>query len=153
NAGVGASHTSYVIHLRPNVFWDTEPIRAVTAHDVVRGLKRLCTPLHRSTALPYLTSTVRGLAEYRDGHPGDARTAAELAAYANSHDISGVLALDDETLVVELLRPALDVVDILALPCVSPVPVEYDAYLPDSPQARRNLRSSGPYRPVHGPDG
>ncbi|TCO59648.1 ABC transporter substrate-binding protein [Actinocrispum wychmicini] len=145
NAGVGASYTSYVIHLRPDVYWDTDPVRAVTAHDVVRGVKRMCTPFCRPTALPYFTSTIRGLAEYLAGHPA---TPADLAEYANSHEISGVFALDDQTLVVELLRPALDLVDILAQPCASPVPAEYDAFLPDSAEARRNQRSTGPYRPV-----
>ncbi|GLZ42294.1 ABC transporter substrate-binding protein [Actinokineospora sp. NBRC 105648] len=153
NAGLGARGTSYVIRLRPNVFWDTEPPRAVVAQDVIRGLKRLCTPFHTSTALPYLLSTIRGLAEYRDGHPESLRTPADLAEYAAAHEIAGVFALDDETLVVELSHPALDLVDILAMPCVSPAPVEYDAYLPDSPEVRRNLRSTGPYRPMPGPAG
>ncbi|SES41778.1 ABC transporter substrate-binding protein [Actinokineospora terrae] len=148
NAGLGARGTSYVIHLRPDVYWDTTPARRVTAQDVVRGLKRLCTPFYRSTALPYFLSTIRGMADYRDGHPASLRTAADLAEHANTHDIAGVFALDEQTLVVELDHPAVDVVDVLALPCASPAPVEYDAFLPDSPQARAALRSTGPYRPV-----
>ncbi|GLW89814.1 hypothetical protein Aglo03_06300 [Actinokineospora globicatena] len=153
NAGLGARGTSYVVHVRPDAYWDTSPPRRVTAADVVRGLKRLCTPFHRSTALPYFLCTIRGMAEYRDGHPASLRTAAELAEHAGTHDIAGVFALDEQTLVVEVSSPAVDVIDVLALPCASPAPVEYDAFLPDSPEARRALRSTGPYRPVAGSEG
>ncbi|GAA3011187.1 ABC transporter substrate-binding protein [Actinokineospora diospyrosa] len=151
NAGLGARGTSYVIHLRRDARWDTG--RPVTAHDVVRGLKRLCGPFHTSTALPYFLSTIRGMADYRDGHPASLRTAADLAEHANTHDIAGVLALDEHTLVVELEHPAPDIIDILALPCAAPVPVEYEAFLPDSPEVRAALRSTGPYRPVGIADG
>ncbi|MBM7774180.1 peptide/nickel transport system substrate-binding protein [Actinokineospora baliensis] len=144
NAGLGARGTSYVIHLRPDARWDVD--RPVTTRDVVRGLKRLCTPFHTSTALPYFLSTIRGMAAYRDGHPSSLRTAADLAEHANTHDIAGVLALDERTLVIELDHPAPDLIDILALPCASPVPIEYDAFLPDSAEARAALRSTGPYR-------
>ena len=36
----------------------------------------------------------------------------------------GVLVLDDESLVIELIRPAIDFAAIMALPCASPAPVE-----------------------------
>ncbi|WP_051385359.1 ABC transporter substrate-binding protein [Actinokineospora inagensis] len=152
NGGLGASGRSYVIHLRRGAAWDTAsdttPARPVTAHDVVRGLKRLCTQFYRSTALPYFLTAVRGMADYRDGHPASMRTAADLADHANTHDIDGVFALDDHTVVVEVTHPAADIIDLLALPCASPAPVEYDAFLPESPETRRNLRSNGPYRPT-----
>lgn len=41
--------------------------------------------------------------------------AVELAAYQNSYEISGLRAVDDHALVVELLRPANDLVNILAM--------------------------------------
>lgn len=152
NTGMGARHTNYVVHLRRGVFWDTEPAREVTAHDVVRGLKRLANPLTRPAALPYFTSTIRGMAQYCEDYAAAIRrddpTAEELAAFQNSHDIPGVLVLDDESLVIELVRPAIDFAAIMALPCASPAPVEYDAFLPGSPELHRNLRSNGPYRPV-----
>lgn len=148
NAGVGASHTSYVVHLRPEVYWDTTPPHRVTAHDVVRGLKRLCNPVHAPAALPYFTSTIRGMADFHDGYaaavnPADADP-AELAAYQNTHEIPGILVLDDESLVFELIQPALDFLNILALPCAAPAPVEYDAFVPGTAE----LRSTGPYRPA-----
>jgi peptide/nickel transport system substrate-binding protein len=149
NAGLGASGTTYVVHLRPGVRWDTEDSRAVTAHDVVRGMKRLANPVRPPAVLPYFTSTIRGMAEFHAqfvAAAGADPTAAELAAFQDSHEISGVFALDDESLVFELVRPALDFISMLALPAVAPAPAEYDAYLPDSPELRQNLRANGPYR-------
>ncbi|ONI76371.1 hypothetical protein ALI144C_37635 [Actinosynnema sp. ALI-1.44] len=152
NAGLGASGRSYVVHLRPGVRWDTTPPRPLTAHDVVRGLKRLAGPTVRNPALPFFTSTIRGMAEYHREFAAAAPdgTAEQLARFQNTHEIAGVFALDDESLVIELLRPTLDIVDILALPCASPAPAEYDAFVPDSPEFREHIRSLGPYRPVPG---
>lgn len=152
NTGMGARHTNYVVHLRRGVYWDSAPAREVTAHDVVRGLKRLANPLTRPAALPYFTSTIRGMAQYCEDYAAAIRRddpgAEELAAFQNSHDIPGVLVLDEESLVIELMRPAIDFAAIMALPCASPAPVEYDAFVPGSPELHRNLRSNGPYRPV-----
>lgn len=150
NAGVGASHLSYVVHLRPGVLWDTTPPREVTTADVVRGIKRLCNPVSRPAALPYFTSTIRGLAEFCDGYSaafGDSHpSAALLAEYQYEHDIPGVFVLDDETLVFELVRPALDFANILALPCASPLPAEYDDLVPGDADFPRHAVSNGPYR-------
>ncbi|MBF6331906.1 ABC transporter substrate-binding protein [Nocardia transvalensis] len=150
NAGVGASYTSYVVHLRSGVLWDTTPARPVTAYDVARGFKRMCNPLRGPAVLPYFTSTIRGMAEYCEGYAaavhGAGPNPVALAAYQNSHEISGVRVLDDETVVFELIRPALDFIDLLTLPCTSPAPAEYDAFLPDDPELPDNIRSTGPYR-------
>lgn len=150
NAGLGASHRSYVAHLRPDAWWDTPLPRRITAHDVVRGFKRLANPVTRHPALPYFRSTVRGMdrycSEYASAVAGQPVTAELLAAFANAHELPGVFALDDETVVIELVRPALDFPDMLALSCASPAPVEYDAYLPGSPELHAHLVASGPYR-------
>ncbi|MFE5458770.1 ABC transporter substrate-binding protein [Nocardia sp. NPDC056564] len=152
NAGMGASYTSYVVHLRPGVLWDSTPARPVTTHDVVRGFKRMGNPLRRSALLPYFTDTVRGMAkycaEYAAAFAGVVPTGRELAEYQNSHDIPGLLVLDDETIIFELRRPAMDFIDMLTLPCASPAPVEYDRFVPGSIELCRNIRSTGPYRPV-----
>lgn len=152
NAGTGASHTSYVVHLRPDVCWDSDPKRPVTTHDVVRGFKRMGNPLRRSALLSYFTDTIRGMAEFCDDYAaafaGTEPSAHELAEYQNAHDIPGLLVLDDSTIVFELRRPALDFIDMLAQPCTSPAPVEYDLFVPGSVELSRNVRSTGPYRPV-----
>jgi peptide/nickel transport system substrate-binding protein len=149
NAGLGASGTTYVVHLRPGVRWDTDQPRPVTAHDVIRGMKRLANPVRPPSVLPYFTSTIRGMAQFHAefvAATGADPTARELADFQNSHEIPGIFALDDESLVFELVRPTLDFISMLALPAVSPAPAEYDAYLPDSPELRQHLRATGPYR-------
>ncbi|CAM4472311.1 ABC transporter substrate-binding protein [Nocardia ninae] len=152
NAGTGASHTSYVVHLRPGVYWDSDPERPVTTHDVVRGFKRMGNPLRRSGLLSCFTDTIRGMAQFCDDYAaafaGAVPTGPELAEYQNSHDIPGLLVLDDETIVFELVRPALDFINMLALPCASPAPVEYDLFVPGSVELCRNIRSNGPYQPI-----
>jgi peptide/nickel transport system substrate-binding protein len=149
NAGLGASGTTYVVHLRQGVQWDTAVPRPVTAHDVIRGIKRLANPVRPASVLRYFTSTIRGMAAFHADFAaavGTDPTAAALADFQNNHEIPGVFALDDESLVFELVRPVRDFITILALPAVAPAAVEYDAFLPDSPQLRANLRSTGPYR-------
>ncbi|MFD2472423.1 ABC transporter substrate-binding protein [Amycolatopsis silviterrae] len=152
NTGMGARHVNNVVHLRPGIVWDATPPRPVTAHDVVRGLKRLGNPVLRPAALPCFTSTIRGMAEFCEGYRAalgsGEPSARDLADYQNSHDIPGVFLLDDESLVIELTRPALDFAHLMAMPCAAPAPVEYDAYIPGSPEMQRNLRSNGPYRPA-----
>lgn len=153
NGGLSADHMTYTIRLRPGVYWDTTPAREVTASDFVRGFKRMCNPVIRAGAINYYTSTINGVAEYCDGYaaavPGWEPAAAELAAYQNSHDIAGLRAVDERTLVFELIRPANDFLNILAMTCASAAPVEYDAFVPDSAEFRRNTRSNGPYRLIH----
>lgn len=148
--GLSPDRTRYTIRLRPGVHWDASPVREVTAPDFVRGFKRIGNPVTRPGAIHYFTSTIAGMAEYCDGYASAVTSrepsAEELAAYQNSHEISGIRALDDQTLVFQLIRPANDFLNILALTFASAAPVEYDAYVPDSPDFRRGVRSNGPYR-------
>ncbi len=153
NAGAGASGRSFVVMLRPDVMWDTTPPRPVTAQDVIRGIKRLGNPVARPASVGYFTRTIRGMAEFCAGFEeavGKTRASAEqLVAYQNEHEIAGVFALDEQSLMFELTRPALDLPHLLALPCAAPAPVEYDAFVPGSAELNVNLRATGPYRPVH----
>src|SRR4051812_35516956 len=48
NGGLSADGATYTITLRQGVFWNTSPPRAVTAHDFVRGFKRMCCPVTRA---------------------------------------------------------------------------------------------------------
>ena len=149
NGGVSADRLTYTVRLRPGVRWDTTPEREVTAQDFVRGFKRMCNPVLRSGAIHYFTSTIAGMAEFCDAYtaavPADPAP-ADLAVFQNTHDISGLQAIDEKTLRFRLLRPATDFIHILATAFTSPAPVEYDAYLPDSDEFRRGVRSCGPYR-------
>jgi peptide/nickel transport system substrate-binding protein len=153
NGLLSPDHLTYTIRLRPGVHWDTEVPREVTAHDVIRGLKRMANPVLRAGAIHYYTSTIAGMAEFCDAYAaavaGRRPTAEALADFQNTHDVPGIEVADDRTLVFRLVRPALDFVHILAMMCATPAPAEYDAYLPDSPEFRRGVRSLGPYRLVH----
>ena len=153
NGGLSADQLTYTVHLRPGVRWDTTPPRELTAADFVRGFKRMCNPVFRAGAIHYYTSTIRGMGEYCDAYtaavPWPDPTAAQLADFQNSHDIPGIHAPDDRTLVFDLIRPALDFPHILAMMFASPAPVEYDAFVPDSPEFRTGVRSIGPYRLTH----
>lgn len=148
--GLSPDGRRYRIRLRPGVLWDTDPPRPVTAADFVRGFKRMCNPIAGAGAITYYTSTILGMAElaegYRRAFAGRSASAAALAAYQNTHDLAGLSTDGDDVLVIDLIRPANDMLNILAMMFASPAPVEYDAYLPDSPELTRNLRSLGPYR-------
>ena len=152
NGGLSEDGATYTIRLRPGVYWNTSPPRPVTAHDFVRGFKRMCCPVTRAGAIAYYTSTIRGMAEYcelYDAAVGADAAAAELAAFQNAHEIAGLHAPDERTIVFDLVRPANDFLNILAMHFASAAPVEYDAYVPDSPEFRRGTISAGPYQLDH----
>lgn len=153
NGGVSADGTIYTIRLRSDVFWDTEPQRQVVAQDFIRGLKRLANPVAGCGALHYFTSTIEGMWEYcmayDEAFQSQAPTAESMANFQNSHEISGLSAPDPETLVIRLKQPANDFLNILAMGFASAAPEEYDQFIPDSEEFRRNMRSNGPYRLTH----
>jgi peptide/nickel transport system substrate-binding protein len=149
NGGLDESRCVHTIRLRRGVRWNTALPREMTAQDFVRGLKRIASPVVGADARRYFTSTILGMAEYCDAY--DAFTAAnpgpaEVARFQNSHEIAGVRAADDKTLVITLREPANDFLNILATGFASAAPAEYDAYLPDTRVFRRSLISCGPYR-------
>jgi len=150
NGGISVDRCTYTIRLRSGVCWDTTPPREVTALDFVRGFKRMCNPVLTAGAIGYYTSTIKGMAEFADGYraafAGTTPVAADLAGYQNSHEISGLRAEGDKLLVIELVRPANDMLNLLSVLFVSAAPAEYDAVVPDSPEFRRAIRSNGPYR-------
>ncbi|MFP3967284.1 ABC transporter substrate-binding protein [Actinomadura fulvescens] len=147
NGGISADGRTYTIRLRDGVRWNTRPPREVTAADYVRGLKRLCSPAAPSGGQGYYRSTIAGMAAYCAAYAkvngGDARA---MADFQNGHDIAGLKAKDDRTLVVRLDRPAGDMLDILGLQFATAAPREYDRYVPDGPEFRRNTISNGPYQ-------
>ncbi|WP_246278806.1 ABC transporter substrate-binding protein [Phytohabitans rumicis] len=148
NGGISADGKTYTIHLRTGVKWNTTPARDVTAQDAVLGLKRLCNPVSPVGAPGYYENTIVGMTAYCDGFAKVPGTASAIAAYVNGHDISGVRATDDHTLVFTLTQPASDFVNILAMPFASPVPKEYLNYVPDDATFRQHTISDGPYQIV-----
>ncbi len=147
NGGISSDGLTYTFHLRSDVMWNTTPPRAVVAGDFVRALKRFCNPVLGVGNLPYYSSTIAGMTAYCAEYqklPSTA-TAAQLASFQNSHDISGVSAPNPTTLVIKLSQPASDFLNIMAMTFASAAPVEWDSYIPDSAAFRQHVYSDGPY--------
>ncbi len=140
----------YTVTLNPGARWDTPVGRRVTATDVARGIKQLCTPPNPSPLRGYFAATVMGFAAFCD--------VLAKAPVGGVHDvieyqnITGVQVVGDDTIEFHLLEPAADFTDVLALPAASPVPMEALAYPPDSPEYLAHLISDGPYHFVPAED-
>jgi peptide/nickel transport system substrate-binding protein len=148
NGGVSADGKTVTVKLRSGVNWSTTPAREVVAGDFVRGIKRLCNPNPNATSggLAYYKQTIEGMTAYCDGYAKVGKDdAAGAADYQNGHEVSGLKAPDDHTLVFTLTQPASDFTSILAMEFASPAPKEYDAYVPDSDELRQHTIASGPY--------
>ena len=148
NGGISADGKTYTFRIKPGVKWDTSPPRQVTAADFVREFKLLCNPVSPTGAPGYFTSTILGMDGYCDGFAKVKGTAPAIARYVNSHGLPGVVAKDSRTLVIRLVKPAPDFLNILALPFSSARPVEYMKYVPDSAEFRQHTISNGPYKIV-----
>ena len=153
NGGVTDGGLVYTYHLRSGVYWNSSPPRQVAAADFIREFKAFCNPgqfpVGNST---YFTSTIAGFGSYCSaesshfsGKGAPAVTAGAVAAWQDSHQISGLSAPAPLTLRITLTQPAGDFNNIMALPFVSARPAEYDAYLPGSAGLDQHIMSDGPY--------
>jgi peptide/nickel transport system substrate-binding protein len=144
--GLSADKKTYTIHLRQDVMWNTSPARPVTAQDFVRGFKRLCNPTQSSVGAPgYYEGVIVGMTEYCQGFSKVKADVADFKNYIDNHNIAGITAPNDSTIVFKLVNPASDFPNILTLTFGSAAPVEYLNYLPDSAQFRQHTISDGPY--------
>ena len=154
NGGVTGNGLVYTYHLRTGVDWNSSPPRQVTAADFIREFQAFCNPGQFPVGQPsYFTSAIAGFASYCaaesshfNGQGRAAVTAAAVAAWQDSHQISGLSAPGPLTLRVTLTQPAGDFNNIMALPFVSASPAEYDAYLPGSAGLNQHIMSDGPYQ-------
>jgi peptide/nickel transport system substrate-binding protein len=153
NGGISANGLVYTFHIRSGVMWNTKPPRQVTAADFIREFKAFCNPVAPVGNVLYYQSTIAGFTSYCNGEsahfsakPAPAQTAANIAAWQNSHTISGMTAPNPLTLKITLTQPASDFLSIMAVPFSSARPAEYDAYVPDSAQWRSHTISDGPYQ-------
>ena len=93
--------------IRDGVMWDSTPPRAVTAADVVRGIKRACNP--STTAFGGMAdfeAVIKGLTEFCTGYPKAASTDAKaLATYEEGHNVSGI-TVSGSTITFQLTQPA-----------------------------------------------
>jgi peptide/nickel transport system substrate-binding protein len=152
NGGITDGGKVYTFHIKPGVMWDTTPARQVTADDFVREFKAFFNPVSPVGNPGYYESTIAGLTAYANAEAAffantkkEPPTAANIAAFQNSHTISGVKAVNSSTLQFTLSSPASDFIYMLAMPFASARPVEYDSYVPDSAQLDTHLVSDGPY--------
>jgi ABC-type transport system substrate-binding protein len=136
---------TYTFKIRQGAMWDTTPPRQITGPDVERGLKRLCNPVQPSGGIGYYVGVVVGMKEFCDPFAKVAPTAKAIGAYVEGHKIKGVTSTAD-SVTINLVQPAGDFVNILALPFASPMPVEMNAYVPDDPTFRTHFISDGPYK-------
>jgi peptide/nickel transport system substrate-binding protein len=153
NGGISANGLTYTYHIKTGVDWDTTPPRQVTADDFIREFKAFCNPTFPVGNVTYFNSAIAGFSSYcsaEDAHflakNAPKATAADVAAWQNTHTISGLAAPTPLTLQVTLTHPTSDFNNIMAMPFVSARPVEYDAYLPGSAQLNQHILSDGPYR-------
>ncbi|MFC5187373.1 ABC transporter substrate-binding protein [Actinomadura harenae] len=147
NGGLSKDGKTYTIKLRDGMQWDTNPVRPVVAGDFIRGIKRICNPAKPSGGMAYYTETIEGFSQFCAGFTKVSATdAAAIAAYQNGHQVPGLQAKDDKTLVVKLVNPASDFTNILGLTFSAAAPAEYDKLIPDSPEFRTHTISDGPYK-------
>ncbi len=145
NGGISPDRLTYTFHLKPNVRWNSRPVRPVVAGDFVRAFKLFCNPVSPVGAPTYYTETIRGMAAYCTAFVKVPGTVSGIRNYIEHNVLVGVHAPDDATVVFELVAPAADFLNLVSMPFGSAVPVEYLDYLPDSPEFRQHTLSDGPY--------
>jgi peptide/nickel transport system substrate-binding protein len=150
NGGITKGGKVYTFHVRSGVDWDSSPPRQVTSADFLREFKWMCNPVLPVSNQLYYVPVIAGMASYCDRYAAafksnNSPTASQMAAFQNSHSISGIKTPNSTTIQFTLTRPANDFLNILAMPFASARPAEYDKYVPDSAQFRAHTLSDGPY--------
>ncbi|KAB1642153.1 ABC transporter substrate-binding protein [Gulosibacter chungangensis] len=138
---------TYTFHLREGIHFSGATDREITANDFVYAIKRFPDPNANVSAITYYNNLFEGFEEYADKFAevpvGDLGAVQEFHA---ENEISGVTALDDHTLELKLTKKSNDLLDILTLNFISPLPEEIvENYFADSLEFRQNYVSSGPY--------
>ncbi len=147
NGGISADGLTYTLRIREGACWDAPAgPRQITAADMVLGIKRLFNPVARTPSPHYFTDTIVGLAAFAQEFAEVPADVQSIKSYVDSTDLAGVRAVDERTVEFNLIRPAIDFLNVLALVAASPAPREYLDYLPDGPEFRQNTISCGPYR-------
>ena len=144
---ISPDRKTYTFHLRDDINFSGASTRPITAQDFVYAVKRFPDPNAQVSAITYYNALFDGFTEYSDEFAkvptGDL---AAVQNFIDTHEISGLKALDDKTLQLTLTQPASDILDILTLNFVTPLPEEVvSKYYADSLEFRKNYVSSGPY--------
>lgn len=146
NGGISADGKTYTIKIRPGAQWNTTPARAVTAEDMVRGVKRTANPVQPFGGIPDFAKSIVGYQAFADGFAKAPKTVAGIQEYIDKTPLPGVVAKDASTVEFHLTSPATYFVDMLTLPAFSPAPAESLKYLPASTELGNNFPSDGPYK-------
>jgi len=138
---------TYRFHLRDNIHYSGATTRPIVAKDFVYTIKRFCDPNKPVAAVNYFNLAFSGFADYCKAFAkvptGDL---AATKAFIDSHEIPGVSAPDDKTLVLRSDSKNYDFLNILSMNFVTPLPEEVvSTTYPDSQEFRKNYPSSGPY--------
>lgn len=136
---------TYEYTIKEGAQWDTTPPRQITGADAARGFKRLCNPVQPTGAIGYFVGVIEGMKEFCDPFAKVPATPAAIKDYVEKNEISGIKH-EGNKITINLVQPAGDFPNILALPFSSPAPIEFLDTLPDSPQFRQKFVSSGPYK-------
>ena len=146
NGGISSDGLTYTFKIKQGVKWNTSPPRQVTAQDFELGFKRLCNPVSPVGAPGYYENTIAGFKDYCEPMLAlKDQSAAGIASYINSHNISGITTSGSDTIKFTLSSPASDFLNILALPFASAAPQEYLQYVPASNDFNQHIISDGPY--------
>lgn len=139
---------TYTFHLRDGITYSGSSDREIVAGDFVYAVKRFCDPNKQVAAINYFHLSFEGFTEFCDEFA--TVPTGDLAAskqFIDTHEISGVQALDDKTLIITAPSKSYDFLDILTMNFVTPLPPEVASqYFGDSLEFRQNFPSSGPYR-------
>jgi ABC-type transport system substrate-binding protein len=142
---VSADGLTYTFHIKAGVMWNTPTPRQVTSQDFKRGIERNCDP-NLDANPSYYMATIAGFASFCTTFLAmrSDSSAVARATYINGHDVSGIQTPDSSTIVFTLTQPALDFLNILALPLASAAPIEDLSYVPVT--AGNPIYSDGPYQ-------
>jgi peptide/nickel transport system substrate-binding protein len=152
NGGITNGGKTYTFHIKPGVDWNTSPPRQVVGDDFVREFKAFCNPVSPVGNPVYYESAIAGFTAYCNAESAyfaskaNAPTAANIANFQNTHNVSGVTAPNSMTVQFTLTSPITDFLYMLAMPFASARPVEYDSYVPNSLQLDQHTISDGPYQ-------
>ena len=134
------------VTIRSGVMWNTSPARAVTAADVVRGIKRACNPSPVSFGgMADIESTIVGLSAFCKGYPAASATSASaMKKYIEGNNISGITT-SGNTITFQLTQPAAWLQGAMTLAPFTATPIESEDALPGSPGVYSHMYADGPY--------
>ena len=134
------------VTIRSGVMWNTSPARAVTAADVVRGIKRACNPSPVAFGgMADFETTIQGLSAFCAGYPAaSATSAAVMKKYIEGHNVSGI-TISGNSIAFTLTRPAPWLDGAMTLAAFVATPIEAENGLPGTPAVYDHMYSDGPY--------